>query len=118
LHVVRKACGYGMVKHNHNHNRDTIFVFAANCLQLTEHKVALVTEGNGNWSVKPADLDTVRVTFPLCCVIRHAQNIIVRPAVYAQITAPSPYRAVNTFHLGYKNQSVYAVSDTSTDRFI
>ena len=25
----------------------------------------------------------------------------------------SPYRAVNTFHLGYKNQSVYAVSDTS-----
>jgi hypothetical protein len=26
---------------------------------------------------------------------------------------PSPYRAVNTFHLGYKNQSVYAVSGTS-----
>ena len=26
---------------------------------------------------------------------------------------PSPDRAVNTFHLGYKNQSVYAVSDTS-----
>ena len=25
---------------------------------------------------------------------------------------PSPYRAVNTFHLGYKNQSVYAVSGT------
>ena len=25
----------------------------------------------------------------------------------------SPYRAVNTFHLGYKNQSVYAVSGTS-----
>ena len=24
-----------------------------------------------------------------------------------------PYRAVNTFHLGYKNQSVYAVSGTS-----
>jgi len=23
------------------------------------------------------------------------------------------YRAVNTFHLGYKNQSVYAVSGTS-----
>jgi hypothetical protein len=29
-----------------------------------------------------------------------------------------PYRAVNTFHLGYKNQSVYAVSGTSADRFI
>ena len=26
---------------------------------------------------------------------------------------PNPYRAVNTFHLGYKNQSVYAVSGTS-----
>jgi len=26
---------------------------------------------------------------------------------------PSPYRAVNTFNLGYKNQSVYAVSGTS-----
>jgi hypothetical protein len=25
----------------------------------------------------------------------------------------SPYRAGNTFHLGYKNQSVYAVSGTS-----
>jgi hypothetical protein len=25
---------------------------------------------------------------------------------------PSPYRAVNTFHLGYKNQSVYALSGT------
>jgi len=29
------------------------------------------------------------------------------------IQGPSPYRAVNTFHLGYKNQSVYAVSGTS-----
>ena len=29
------------------------------------------------------------------------------------IKRPSPYRAVNTFHLGYKNQSVYAVSGTS-----
>ncbi|MDR0768202.1 MAG: archaeosortase A, partial [Methanosarcinales archaeon] len=28
---------------------------------------------------------------------------------------PSPYRAVNTFHLGYKNQSVYAVSGTFFD---
>jgi hypothetical protein len=26
---------------------------------------------------------------------------------------PSPYRAVNTFHLGYKNRSFYAVSGTS-----
>jgi hypothetical protein len=25
----------------------------------------------------------------------------------------SPYRAVNTFHLGYKNQSVYAVRGAS-----
>jgi len=32
-----------------------------------------------------------------------------------------PYRAVNTFHLGYKNQSVYVVSGTSrclfTDKY-
>jgi hypothetical protein len=26
---------------------------------------------------------------------------------------PSPYSAVNTFNLGYKNQAVYAVSGTS-----
>jgi len=26
---------------------------------------------------------------------------------------PIPYRAVNTFHIGYKNQSVHAVSGTS-----
>ena len=34
---------------------------------------------------------------------------------------PSSYRAVNTFHLGYKNQSVYAVSGTgrclSSDKY-
>ena len=29
------------------------------------------------------------------------------------IQSPSPYHAVNTFLLGYKNQSVYAVSGTS-----
>jgi hypothetical protein len=28
------------------------------------------------------------------------------------IQRPSPYRAVNTFHLGYRIQSVYAVSGT------
>ena len=29
------------------------------------------------------------------------------------LVQPSPYRAVNTFHFSYKNQSVYAVSGTS-----
>ena len=29
------------------------------------------------------------------------------------ISRTSPYRAVNTFHLGYKNQSAYTVSGTS-----
>jgi len=29
------------------------------------------------------------------------------------IQSPSPYRAVNIFHLGFKNQSVYDVSGTS-----
>jgi hypothetical protein len=33
------------------------------------------------------------------------------------IYSPSPYRAVNTFHLGYKNQSVYGVSGTSRSLF-
>jgi hypothetical protein len=31
---------------------------------------------------------------------------------------PSPYRAVNTFHLGYKNQSAYGVSDTNRCLFL
>jgi hypothetical protein len=26
---------------------------------------------------------------------------------------PSPYRAVNTFHLGYKNQPIFYVNGTS-----
>jgi hypothetical protein len=30
----------------------------------------------------------------------------------------SPYRAVNTLHLGYKNQTVNAVSGTSAHSFI
>jgi hypothetical protein len=30
----------------------------------------------------------------------------------------SPYRAVNTFHLGYQNKSVYAVRRTSSYSFI
>ena len=31
------------------------------------------------------------------------------------IYCPSPYRAVNTLYLGYKNQAVYAVSGTSSN---
>jgi hypothetical protein len=30
---------------------------------------------------------------------------------------PSPYRAVNTFHLDYKNQTIYAASGTSRRLF-
>jgi len=36
-----------------------------------------------------------------------------RRRAYCCIQRPSPYRAVNTFHLGYKNQSVSAVSGTT-----
>jgi len=44
--------------------------------------------------------------------------IFMAPTLYRRIAdcflcRPRPYRAVNTFHLGYKNQSVYAVSGTS-----
>jgi hypothetical protein len=41
---------------------------------------------------------------PLTLYIRSADRFISRP---------SPYRAVNTFNFGCKNQSVYAVSGTS-----
>jgi len=34
------------------------------------------------------------------------------------IQKPSSYRAVNTLHLGYKNQSVYAVDGTSRSLFL
>jgi hypothetical protein len=43
---------------------------------------------------------------------------LVKTNVVCDIYGISPYRAVNTFHLGYKNQSLYAVSSTSADRFI
>jgi hypothetical protein len=36
-----------------------------------------------------------------------------RRLLYLKTQFASSYRAVNTFHLGYKNQSVYAVSGTS-----
>jgi hypothetical protein len=36
------------------------------------------------------------------------------PVLYIGRRVPKgPHRAVNTFHLGYKNQSVHAVSGTS-----
>ena len=37
----------------------------------------------------------------------------VKTKAICVILGLSPYPAVNTFHLGYKNQSVYAVSGTS-----
>ena len=49
----------------------------------------------------------------------YVQKILVckltlwRSSADCLIERPSSYRAVNTFNLGYKNQSVYAVSDTS-----
>ena len=46
----------------------------------------------------------IRCTRSLTLQRRNADRCIWRP---------SPYRAVNTFHLGYKNQSVYAVSGKS-----
>ena len=45
----------------------------------------------------------------LCTVAINPLNSKRRP-LYLKT---SPYRAVNTFNLGYKNQSVYAVSGTS-----
>ena len=42
--------------------------------------------------------------YPLTLQKRSAERFIERP---------SSYRAVNTFHLCYKNRSVYAVSGTS-----
>jgi len=38
---------------------------------------------------------------------------LYRRSTGCYILRPSPYRTVNTFHLGYKNQSVYALSGAS-----
>jgi hypothetical protein len=43
----------------------------------------------------------------------HEVNPHTDEAQAALFKRPSSYLAVNTFHLGYKNQSVYAVSGTS-----
>ena len=53
----------------------------------------------------------------LVCVKKYSlYEAFVRPSVcfltWITFHIPSPYRAVNTFHLGYKNQSVYALSGT------
>ena len=45
--------------------------------------------------------------------LSHFPSTLYRRRADRFIYRPSPYRAVNTFHLGYKNQSVYAVSGTS-----
>ena len=37
----------------------------------------------------------------------------LRTKLYVSDLKTQPYRAVNTFHLGYKNGSVYTVSGTS-----
>ena len=42
---------------------------------------------------------------------KHVNTVCAEGTVVIQ--RPSTYRAVNTYHLGYKNQSVYAVSGTS-----
>ena len=49
------------------------------------------------------------------CFVSHNnyQLTLQRRNIICLIQGLSPYRAVNTFHLGYKNQSVYAVSGTS-----
>ena len=41
------------------------------------------------------------------------RGLILKYQTEIYLQAFSPYRAVNTFHLGYKKQSVYAVSGTS-----
>jgi hypothetical protein len=37
------------------------------------------------------------------------QRLTLRLSEDCFISRPSPYRAVNTFHLGYKNQSIYVI---------
>jgi len=45
--------------------------------------------------------------------VESSLNLCTGRRVDRFISRPSPYRAVNTFRLGYKSRSVYAVSDTS-----
>jgi hypothetical protein len=50
------------------------------------------------------------------CIIRTSVLVYLtfkRRSADCFIQRPSPYRAVNTFHLGYKNQSVFYVNGTS-----
>jgi len=47
------------------------------------------------------------LNFIIICEALNSKNNLM------YILSSSPYRAVNTFHLSYKNQSVYAVSGTS-----
>ena len=49
-------------------------------------------------------MDTSKLVSSLTLYTRSADRFIENPR---------PYRAVNTFHFGYKNQLVYAVSGTS-----
>ena len=43
-------------------------------------------------------------------LLRHFVPLLRPLTLYRLRARPSPYRTVNTFHLGYKNQSVYVVS--------
>ena len=52
---------------------------------------------------------------PICYLLAllGAHHFLHVSRIRVKGSRPSPYRAVNTFHFGYKNQSVYAVSGTS-----
>ena len=53
------------------------------------------------------------LSLELACSIWKLRLTLYRRSADYIILRASPYRAVNTYHLGYKNQSVYAVSGTS-----
>jgi hypothetical protein len=61
----------------------------------------------------------------LCKIVINAEDIALNspngiiPLTFKRRSADcfSPYRAVNSFHLGYKNQSVFYVNGTSRSLF-
>ena len=66
----------------------------------------------------PSDLSWHKVNLKYCTMRNEQLSVALILTLYRRsadrfILRPSSYLAVNTFHLGYKNQSVYAVSGTS-----
>jgi hypothetical protein len=87
----------------------------------------MIINGNGSTATLPGVKGAghvalySRLTFIVMTNLPHNTTVTmqaVNVAVPLNFKRRSADRAVNTFHLGYKTQSVYAVSGTSAEHFI